>query len=80
MSFIVELLRGTKYEDDTDYITNCFDKSAKLTFRNANEPQFVKFGRANDTNSALGIRAGQLKLLGYVDLIFLRTFSVDAAP
>ncbi|KAF8815528.1 hypothetical protein BYT27DRAFT_7249056 [Phlegmacium glaucopus] len=45
-------------------IEKCFDKVTKLSFRNADELQFVRFGTTRDTEASLKIRSGQLKLLG----------------
>ncbi|KAG5633528.1 hypothetical protein DXG03_007235, partial [Asterophora parasitica] len=58
------LLNDSKFAEDVDHITNCFDKTTKLRFRNSSEPQYVKFGGARDKNLALGIRSGQLRLDG----------------
>jgi hypothetical protein len=59
-----DLLRNTKFADDIPNIAKSFDKTTKLTFRNIQEPQYIKFGRASDRDVKLNIRAGQLKLLG----------------
>lgn len=61
---VATLLRDSKFADDIDNITNSFDKTTKLTFRNVAEPQFVKFGSVRDRDLKLNIRSGQLKLLG----------------
>ncbi|KAF9465198.1 hypothetical protein BDZ94DRAFT_415086 [Collybia nuda] len=63
-TFLQDLLRGSKFSEDVEHITSCFDKTTKLTFRNISEPQFVKFGSARDRDPKLNIRSGQLKLLG----------------
>ncbi|KAF8058639.1 hypothetical protein FPV67DRAFT_511804 [Lyophyllum atratum] len=63
-TFLEELLGDSKFADDVDHITRCFDKTTKLRFRNSAEPQFIKFGSARDKDLALGIRSGQLKLKG----------------
>ncbi|KAG6816742.1 hypothetical protein H0H87_003331 [Tephrocybe sp. NHM501043] len=59
------LLEGSKFSDDVDDIARCFDITTKLRFRNAKEPQYIKFGSARDKDLSLGIRGGQLKLQGY---------------
>ncbi|KAF9231963.1 hypothetical protein BU15DRAFT_67879 [Melanogaster broomeanus] len=41
-----------------------FDKTTKLGFRDANEPQFIKFGTVRDKEPEYDIRSGQLKLSG----------------
>ncbi|KAF8989882.1 hypothetical protein BDQ17DRAFT_1288292 [Cyathus striatus] len=62
--FLEDLLRDSKFADDVPHITKCFDRTTKLGFRNANEPQYIKFGSARDRDLKLGIRSGQLKLAG----------------
>ncbi|KAG6918259.1 hypothetical protein DXG01_015633 [Tephrocybe rancida] len=57
-------LRGSKFMEDLDTITEHFDKNSKATFRNTDEPRFIKFGGARDRDLKLGIRGGQLKLEG----------------
>ena len=37
---------------------------AKLRFRNADEPLYIKFGSIRDNDPMLNIRSGQLKFLG----------------
>ncbi|KAG5644294.1 hypothetical protein DXG03_008712 [Asterophora parasitica] len=64
-TFFEDLLGGSKFAEDVDHITNCFDKTTKLRFRNSGEPQYVKFGGARDKDLTLGIRSGQLKLDGH---------------
>lgn len=59
-----DLLRGSKFIEDVDGITKHFDDSSKLTFRNIDEPSFIKFGSVRDKDFALGIRSGQLRLDG----------------
>ncbi|KAF8058637.1 hypothetical protein FPV67DRAFT_1523179 [Lyophyllum atratum] len=63
-TFLEELLGDSKFADDVEHITRCFDKTTKLRFRSSAEPQFIKFGSARDKDLALGIRSGQLKLKG----------------
>jgi hypothetical protein len=58
------LLRNSKFADDINNITNSFDKTTKLTFRDIAEPQFIRFGSARDRDLMLNIRSGQLKLAG----------------
>ncbi|KAF8885939.1 hypothetical protein BD779DRAFT_1471330 [Infundibulicybe gibba] len=58
------LLEGSKYADDTDHITECFDKSTKLQFKNVDDPAFIKFGTPRDRDADLGVRSGQLRLGG----------------
>ncbi|KAF5374600.1 hypothetical protein D9615_008990 [Tricholomella constricta] len=63
-TFLEDLLRDSKFFDDVDHITQCFDKTTKLRFRNSGEPQYIRFGSARDKDIALGIRSGQLRLKG----------------
>ena len=41
-----------------------FDKTTKLRFRDANDPQYIKFGTVRDKDPQYDIRSGQLKLAG----------------
>ena len=60
-----ELLNDSRFVDDVDDITDCFDKTTKPRFRNPSDPQFVKFGSRQDNDPGCGIRFGQVKLAGY---------------
>ena len=51
--------------DDVPQIARCFDRTTKLGFKDPDQPQFVKFGNFKDNDATLGIRRGQLRLLGY---------------
>lgn len=62
----LDLFRGSEYEDYVPYIVEHFDTAAKLTFRDETLPQYIRFAHPKHTDSSLGIRNGQLKLLGYV--------------
>ena len=59
-----ELLVDSPYLDDLDNISDCFDKTTKTRFRNASEPQYVKFGSTRDNDASCNIRFGQLKVSG----------------
>lgn len=59
-------LKGTSFAEEVKNITECFDKTTKLRFRNSDEPAYIKFGSMKDQDLALNIRAGHLKLAGYV--------------
>lgn len=59
-------LRGSKYKEDVDHMTRCFDKTTKLTFRNSGEPSYIRFGTARDRDPSVDIRSGQMKLPGCV--------------
>ncbi|KJA20619.1 hypothetical protein HYPSUDRAFT_42924 [Hypholoma sublateritium FD-334 SS-4] len=63
-SFLQYYLADSPYVDDLEHITRCFDKTTKPRFRNASEPQYVRFGSVRDNDAAVNIRSGQLKLLG----------------
>jgi hypothetical protein len=57
-------LTDSPFHDDLDHIVLCFDKTTKLRFRKAEEPQYVKFGSTRDNDESCNIRFGQLKLMG----------------
>ncbi|EAU91952.2 hypothetical protein CC1G_11138 [Coprinopsis cinerea okayama7 len=60
------LLRGSRFEDDVDFIVERFDKRTKLAFRDDNQMKFIQFGSVRQNEPSLGIRTGQLKLQGSV--------------
>ncbi|KAG5644291.1 hypothetical protein DXG03_008709 [Asterophora parasitica] len=60
--FLEGYLRGSRFAEDIDAMTEYFDNSAKLTFDS--NPLFIKFGGARDRDAKLRIRGGQLTLLG----------------
>ncbi|KAF9476870.1 hypothetical protein BDN70DRAFT_881863 [Pholiota conissans] len=62
--FLGNYLAESPFADDIEHIVRCFDKTTKLRFRNAEEPQYVKFGSTRDNDPSYNIRFGQLKLLG----------------
>ncbi|TFK70334.1 hypothetical protein BDN72DRAFT_870392 [Pluteus cervinus] len=64
--FLEEKLKGSKYgtSDTLDHITRKFDESTKRLFRDAGAVQYILFGSPLDKDPALGIRNGQLKLMG----------------
>lgn len=45
-------------------MTEIFDKTTKVRFRDADEPQYIKFGSVQDKDPDYNIRSGQLKLSG----------------
>ncbi|KAI5991133.1 hypothetical protein EDD15DRAFT_1115401 [Pisolithus albus] len=63
-AFLRALLANSKYgdEDTLKKMADVFDKTTKLQFRNANEPQYIKFGLIRDKELEYNIRSGQLKL------------------
>lgn len=63
-TFIENKLAGTAFAGEVENITECFDKTTKLRFRNSDEPAYIKFGSMKDKDLMLDIRAGQLKVAG----------------
>jgi hypothetical protein len=61
---IIGFLAESDFLDDLSHIVTCFDKTTKLRFRSADEPQFVKFGSTRDNDEDCNIRYGQLKMTG----------------
>ena len=61
---ILGFLAESDFLEDLDHIVRCFDKTTKLRFRSADEPQFVKFGSTRDNDEDCNIRYGQLKMTG----------------
>jgi hypothetical protein len=64
LKFCLEALLDSNFIHDLDHIIRCFDKTTKPRFRDANEPQYVKFGSTRDNDAVHNIRFGQLKLFG----------------
>ncbi|KAK7472143.1 hypothetical protein VKT23_000265 [Stygiomarasmius scandens] len=62
--YLQSKLANSRYLEDIDHICRCFDKNTKLTFKNVNDPAFIKFGGVRDRDLDVGIRSGQLKLPG----------------
>ena len=60
----LDLLTESTFADDLDHVCSCFDKTTKPRFRNAEDPQYIKFGATRDNDPTCGIRFGQLKLAG----------------
>ncbi|KAF9478436.1 hypothetical protein BDN70DRAFT_933388 [Pholiota conissans] len=74
--FLLNFLEDSPFVDDLRHIVQCFDKTTKLRFRNADTPQYVKFGSTRDNDANHNIRFGQLKLLG-TDIASFFQLSVD---
>ena len=55
-----EALMDSIYIDDLDH------KTTKHRFRDAKEPQYIKFGTTRDNDAVHNIRFGQLKLYGWI--------------
>lgn len=66
LSGFTEYLLGSSFHDDVSFMAEKFDKTTKLSFRDPNDPQYIRFGNASKRDPNLGIRKGQLKLDGYV--------------
>ena len=66
LSFLIVIgfLAESDFLEDLGHIVSCFDKTTKLRFRSADEPQFVKFGSTRDNDEDCNIRYGQLKMTG----------------
>ena len=60
----LDFLADSPFVDDLEHIVRCFDKTTKLRFRKAEEPQYIKFGSTRDNDETYNIRFGQLKLMG----------------
>ncbi|TEB37919.1 hypothetical protein FA13DRAFT_1785787 [Coprinellus micaceus] len=65
--FLSNLLTESQFLEDLDTIVKAFDKTTKLRFRNANDPQFIKFGSTRDNEPDTNIRYGQLKISGFFE-------------
>ena len=59
-------LANSRYGSDeiVEQMKDIFDKTTKLRFRDANDPQYIKFGTVRDKEPQYDIRSGQLKLAG----------------
>ena len=66
--YLIEKLQYSTFSDDIHHIARCFDRAAKLKFRDSKEPLYIKFGRTRDRDDELGIRNGQLRISGYYSL------------
>ncbi|THU77589.1 hypothetical protein K435DRAFT_702024 [Dendrothele bispora CBS 962.96] len=64
--YLQNKLADSRFLGDIDHICECFDKTTKLTFKNTNEPAFIRFGRTGDRDLDVGIKSGQMKLSGEV--------------
>ncbi|KAE9395089.1 hypothetical protein BT96DRAFT_163469 [Gymnopus androsaceus JB14] len=63
-TYLRDKLRGTDFYGDVPRITDIFDQTSKLQFRNSDEPSFVRFGGRDQTDPTLNIRSGQMKIPG----------------
>ncbi|KAI6044888.1 hypothetical protein EDC04DRAFT_2640470 [Pisolithus marmoratus] len=65
-AFLRASLANSKYGDEETLrmMADIFDKTVKLKFRSADEPQYIKFGTIRDKEPEYNIRSGQLRLTG----------------
>ena len=64
--FSTAKLANSKYgsPDIVEQMKDIFDKTTKLRFCDADDPQYVKFGTVRDKEPEYNIRSGILKLAG----------------
>ncbi|KAG6369858.1 hypothetical protein JVT61DRAFT_13418 [Boletus reticuloceps] len=64
--FLKAKLANSRYglPDVVQQMKEIFDKTTKLRFRDAGDPQYIKFGTVRDKYPQYDIRSGQLKLAG----------------
>ncbi|KAL1700707.1 hypothetical protein EV121DRAFT_213598 [Schizophyllum commune] len=63
-TYVKDRLRGSRYHERATDIVDTFDRTTKLTFKNAKTPSYVKFGGMNDNDLAYNIRGGRLVIAG----------------
>ncbi|KAI9573194.1 hypothetical protein HD554DRAFT_2059684 [Boletus coccyginus] len=65
-TFLKSKLANSQYgsPDIVQQMKEIFDQTTKLRFRDADGPQYIKFGTVRDKDPQYGIRSGQLKLTG----------------
>jgi hypothetical protein len=63
---LTEKLSGSRFgtPDIVQQMTDIFDGTTKLRFRNPEDPSYIKFGTVRDKDPQRDIRNGQLKLSG----------------
>ncbi|KIY64371.1 hypothetical protein CYLTODRAFT_438236 [Cylindrobasidium torrendii FP15055 ss-10] len=59
-------LSGTRFVEDVQHISECFDATTKLGFRDRSSPYYIRFGGRRDIDKTADIRNGQMKLNGDV--------------
>ncbi|KAE9390767.1 hypothetical protein BT96DRAFT_925681 [Gymnopus androsaceus JB14] len=64
--YLQEKLKGSRFEEEALNIASEFDAKAKLIFRSAADPVYIKFGTTRVRDLSLDIKGGQLKLVGEV--------------
>ncbi|KAN0081574.1 hypothetical protein V8E55_009198 [Tylopilus felleus] len=65
-TFLMAKLANSQYgsDDIVQQMKDVFDKTTKLRFRDADDPQYIKFGTVRDKDPQYNIHSGQLKLSG----------------
>ena len=68
LTFLVERLKISRFDlpEIIDHVTNCFDESTKRLFKTPDEASYIQFGSPAETQEALGIQRGKMKLSGFV--------------
>lgn len=66
LSIILDWFRDCRFSDDSDFIAERFDKTAKLRFDNDTIKYNIQFGSPRDNDPDLGVHGGALELDGYV--------------
>jgi hypothetical protein len=64
----LDYLQGSSYLDDAPFIAKIFDKTTKLRFRDSSRAHYIKFGTPKDKDPRVGIRSGQIRLNGWVQI------------
>ena len=67
-----DMLKDSPFINELDHIIHCFDKTAKMRFKNKGGSQYIKFGSPRDNDAELNIRAGVIKLEGSANSFFHR--------
>ncbi|KAH7883409.1 hypothetical protein F5I97DRAFT_1939180 [Phlebopus sp. FC_14] len=70
-AFLKAKLANSRYgsPDILQQMKDVFDKETKLRFRNADDPQYIKFGTVRDKEPQYDIRSGQLKIAGWAIIL-----------
>ena len=45
LNILPDFVEGSRFHDDVDNISECFDKTTKLRSRNQNEPEYIHKAR-----------------------------------
>ncbi|KIY64372.1 hypothetical protein CYLTODRAFT_102547 [Cylindrobasidium torrendii FP15055 ss-10] len=76
-AYLTSRLSGTRFADDVNHISETFDATTKLGFRDRAAPYYIRFGGMRDTDRLVDVRNGQMKLAGELVAGFFQP-SVDA--